>query len=139
MTEAEEKTGALNERQKMLALIGIILVLFGVGYAYDDGTALVFLWLSYYGLYLLILTLTDRKGISFPNAYKIVIALIALVGVWSLSRAWISSSFWAGVGPNYGEHFKDIAEAIIEVLEYFKQYVADIRGWTPPPDGLFPP
>jgi len=120
MTAPEEKTGALNERQKILALIGIILVLFGVGYAYDDGTALVFLWLSYYGLYLLILTLTDRQGISFPNAYKIVIAILALFMVWSLSSAWIASSFWAGVGPNWGEHFKDIAEAIIEVLEYLR-------------------
>lgn len=120
VTEPEDKTGALNDRQKILALIGIILVLFGVGYAYDDGTALVFLWLSYYGLYLLILTLTDRQGISFPNAYKIVIAILALFMVWSLSSAWIASSFWAGVGPNWGEHFKDIAEAIIEVLEYLR-------------------
>ena len=121
VTEPEDKTGALNDRQKILALIGIILVLFGVGYAYDDGTAIVFLWLSYYGLYLLILTLTDRQGISFPNAYKIVIALIGLIGVFWISRAWILSSFWAGVGPNYGDHIQNIAEAIIEVLEYLKQ------------------
>ena len=140
VTESEEKAGSLNDRQKILVLIGIILVLFGVAYAYDDMTAIVFLWLSYYGVYLLMLTLTDREGISFPNVYKIVIAILALLGVWAISRAWIMSSFWAGVGPDYGAHVETIVQAIIEILEYLKQYVTDINLWTPPPNGVvFPP
>ena len=120
MTEPEEKNGVLTDRTKILVLIGLILVLFGVGYAYDDTTATVSLFLAYYGLYLLILSLTDKQGISFPNAYKIVIVLIALFMVWSISAAWIASSYWAGVGPNYGEHVKTIVEAIIEILEYLR-------------------
>ena len=120
VTENDEKAGALNERQRILVLIGLILIAFGVGYIYNDANATIFLFLAYYGLYLLILTLVDRPGISFPNAYKIVIAILALFMVWSISGAWIASSYWAGVGPNYGEHVKTIVEAIIELLEYLK-------------------
>ena len=120
MTEPEEKTELMNERQRILALIGLILVAFGVGSVYDNANATIFLVLAYYGLYLLILNLADRPGIAFPNAYKIVIAILALFMVWSISGAWIASSYWAGVGPNYGEHVKIIVEAIIELLEYLK-------------------
>ncbi len=131
MTEPEEKKGALNDRTKILVLIGLILILFGVGYAYDDTTAIVSLFLAYYGLYLLILTLTDRQGIAFPNAYKIVIVLIALFMVWSISTAWIASSYWAGVGPKYGEHVKAIIDALIELLEYLRQLSNNIQFADP--------
>ncbi len=79
--------------------------------------ASLFIAISVYSAYRGILEYTrDGHGPSFPNAWKIIVALILMACVSTVAGSYVSAQIWGGVGSNP----KTLVDAIIKLIEYFR-------------------
>jgi hypothetical protein len=62
-------------------------------------------------------------GMTFPNAYKIIIALIGLVAIFSIGSAWVNVT-WA---ENFSSNVDSVFNGIIGLFDHFMENIDGIK------------
>lgn len=120
-----------DDRLRVLVLSGASLVFFGLyGLINRDPSVSGFCFLlGVYSAYRAIVELTSsREGLSFPNAYKVLIAVAVALGAVAvavvISNAYTNAAIWGGFGENFGENIDRLVDAIIRLIEYLNEHAS---------------
>lgn len=125
---------------KYLFLFGLGLYLFFAGHqwTYVDGfTGLILQFLGLFSFYALIRDLSPTvNGISFPNAYKIVIAIIAFFAVGAIVTGYVQATWAENTAEAIGAIFDGINGLVdtffdnLDQIKDFLEWWKDFNGIT---------